>query len=333
MSAPAAGPVLSVRDLIKSYPPDRTALSGVNLTAAAGEVVGLLGANGAGKTTLVGVCTTRVRATSGGVRLAGLDVSRHASEVKRRIGVVTQHQTLDRSLRVADILYWHCRYFNFSRRRARARAVELLELFDLAGRGREPVFALSGGLARRLQLATAIAHDPQIVFLDEPTTGLDADARSVLWQRIRYLADQGACVLLTTHYLEEADRLSTRLVVLDRGRVIAEGTAAELRDRVGADTLITAQVERPTPLVQDHLARVKGITHVWGNRGELELFARHRDGLISDIATVLLPCGLRDLDVNKPSLEQVTSALQTDDYPSKGETHDHRRRSVRHAYN
>ncbi|MBV9604941.1 MAG: ATP-binding cassette domain-containing protein [Solirubrobacterales bacterium] len=217
----------------------------------------MLGRNGAGETTLVGVCTAWARPTAGIVRLAGLDVCRQPSEVKRRIGVVAQHNTLERSLRVGDVLYWHCRYFNLSRRVARTRAGELLELFELSDRARERIFALSGGLARRLQLAAAVAHDPQVVFLDEPTTGLDIAARQILWQRIRDLAGAGACVLLTTHYLEEADQLSTRLVVLDRGRVIAHGTPDQLRDRIGADTLIRATVARPDHGLERRLSLVR----------------------------------------------------------------------------
>jgi ABC-2 type transport system ATP-binding protein len=313
MSAAASGPVLAVSGLIKRYGPDRTALDGVDLLAHRGEIMGLLGRNGAGKTTLVGACTARVRATAGTVCVDGVDVTRRPAEVKRRIGVVTQHNTLDRSLPTADVLYWHCRYFNLTRRAARIRTTELLELFALSERAREPIYALSGGLARRLQLAAAVAHDPQVVFLDEPTTGLDVDARQILWQRIRALADAGACVLLTTHYLEEADQLSTRLAVLDRGRLIAQGAPDELRDRVGADTLITARVERPAAL-ERRVTAIAGITHLERDVDRLKLFARQRDGLIAELASVLLPVGLLDLTIDKPTLEHVTSAL----------THSHR---------
>jgi ABC-2 type transport system ATP-binding protein len=313
MSALSSQPLLSVAGLVKRYPPDRTALAGVDLVAQPGEIVGLLGRNGAGKTTLVGACTARVRPTVGTVRLAGIDVSRQPAEVKRRIGVVPQHNTLDRSLAVADVLYWHCRYFNLSRRVARTRTGELLELFELSDRARERIFALSGGLARRLQLAVAIAHDPQIVFLDEPTTGLDVAARQILWQRIRELASAGASVLLTTHYLEEADQLSSRLVVLDGGRLIAQGTPDQLRDRIGADTLIHATVERPDHGLEQRLSQISGVTHLNRDRNQLALFTRHRDGLIAELSRALLPAGLIDLTIAKPSLEQVTAALtQTD---------------------
>jgi ABC-2 type transport system ATP-binding protein len=309
MNDKPAVPLVSVRGLVKRYAPGRVALHGVDLAAERGEIVGLLGRNGAGKTTLVGACTTRVRPTAGTVRLAGLDVTRHPSEVKRRIGVVPQHNTLDRSLHVGELLYWHCRYFNASRRAARTRTSELLELFELSDRRAESILALSGGLARRLQLAAAVAHDPEIVFLDEPTTGLDVEARKVFWERIRALADGGGCVLLTTHYLEEADQLSTRLAVLDHGRLIAEGSPDQLRDRVGADTTIRVELERCDERAERQICQIAGITHVTRDRNRIQLLARHRHGLIAELTAALLPAGLIDLAVDKASLEHLITVL------------------------
>ena len=147
------------------------------------------------------------------------------------------------------------------------------------------------------------------MFLDEPSTGLDAGARQALWQRIRALADHGACVLLTTHYLEEADQLSSRLIVLDHGTVIAEGTPAQLRDRVGADTLITATLEHRTSELHRQVERIAGVTHASSDGNQLRAFARHRDGLIAEVTTLLLPAGMRDLQISRPTLEHVTAEL------------------------
>ena len=182
-------PALTIAGLTKTYegPPPVAALSGVDLSVEAGEIFGLLGPNGAGKTTTVGVCTTRVRPSGGVVTVDGFDVACDPAEVKRRIGVVTQHNTLDRSCTVWENLYYHCRYFGMSGADARSRTDTLLEQFRLTDRASAMAVTLSGGLAQRVQIARGIAHHPSLLFLDEPTAGLDPQSRLVLWELVEGL--------------------------------------------------------------------------------------------------------------------------------------------------
>ena len=300
---------LEVRSLGKHYPGGRVALAGVDLEAAKGEILGLLGPNGAGKTTLVGCCTTRLRPTTGTVQVAGIDVARRPADAKRQIGVVTQYGNLDRSLRVGEIVYWHCRYFNFGRASARARSAELLALLALADRRRDAVASLSGGLARRVQLACSIAHGPEVLFLDEPTTGLDTETRHALWGLIREIADRGTTVLLTTHYLEEADRLCSRLAVINDGAIVAEGTPSQLRDRVGANTLIELILDESAENAAARVARLPGVTRARADGNRVQVFAMNRDHLIAEVSQATLPYGLRDLAVNRPTLETVIADI------------------------
>jgi ABC-2 type transport system ATP-binding protein len=229
-------PALDLTELTKVYPgPDGVkALDRLTLQVRQGEIFGLLGPNGAGKTTTVGICTTRVRATGGHALIEGLDVQRDPSDVKRRIGVVTQQNTLDRSCTLRENLVYHCRYFGMNGRASGQRADELLERFKLTDRAGVMPMALSGGLAQRVQIARAIAHRPGILFLDEPTAGLDPQSRLALWELVADLRRDGLTVLLTTHYMEEADRLADRLAIIDHGRLLITGTAAELKQSTGA---------------------------------------------------------------------------------------------------
>ena len=220
--APAA---VSVEELSKTYRGGHApALDGVTLSVGAGEILGLLGPNGAGKSTLVGCATTTVVPSAGRVRIAGLDVAADPVAAKRLLGVVPQHNTLDRQVSAYENLYLHCRYFGIGRGEARARATSLLEAFGLAERPKASVWALSGGQARRLQVARALAHSPQVMFLDEPTVGLDPQSRQVLWDLIATIRDHGTAVILSTHYMDEADVLADRVAVIDHGRVIALDT-------------------------------------------------------------------------------------------------------------
>ena len=210
-----------IEGLTKRYPrADRAAVDGVDLYALDGETLGLLGPNGAGKSTTIGVCTTRITPSAGWVRVAGWDVTRSGHSVRRDIGVVTQQNTLDRSCTVFENLYFHCRFFGMGRGAARARAAELLEAFALAPRaGHKPAW-LSGGMVQRVQIARAIAHRPRVLFLDEPTAGLDPQSRLALWELLDDLRSTGTTVVLTTHHLEEAERLCDRVAIMDGGRVL-----------------------------------------------------------------------------------------------------------------
>jgi len=298
---------LVVERLAKRYPgpPEITALDGVDLEVQPGEIFGLLGPNGAGKTTTVGVCTTRVRATSGRVLVEGLDVRAEPGAVKRRIGVVTQQNTLDRSCSLRENLYFHCRFFGFAASDARARADELLQRLRLADRAGALPLTLSGGLAQRVQIARAIAHRPRILFLDEPTAGLDPQSRLALWELVAELRRDGLTVLLTTHYMEEADRLSDRVAIIDHGRVLVTGTPAELKRTVGAGTVIQVQVERADPALVAALRGLPAVREVELGPGGLRVLAQGRDGLLSSLVEAAIPYGLRDVAIAEPTLETV----------------------------
>ncbi|MFI0263833.1 ATP-binding cassette domain-containing protein [Streptomyces sp. NPDC017056] len=210
-----------------------TALDRVDIRVPRGSVLGLLGHNGAGKTTLVHVLSTMLAPDGGTARVAGLDVTRHAHEVRGRIGLTGQFASVDEQLPGVDNLVLIGRLLGASRRDARARATELLEVFDLADAASRPARTYSGGMRRRLDLAASLVGQPEVIFLDEPTTGLDPASRVALWQIVEQLVGDGTTVLLTTQYLEEADRLADSITVLSEGRVVASGTAAELKERMG----------------------------------------------------------------------------------------------------
>jgi ABC-2 type transport system ATP-binding protein len=208
---------------------DVTAVDGLDLSVGQGEIFGLLGPNGAGKTTTVGMLTTRVVPTAGRACINGVDVAAEPARAKSFIGVVHQVNTLDRSLTVWENLYFHGRYYGMSARAARERADSLLERFRLAHRGHAQVRALSGGMAQRLMVARAVLHRPAVLFLDEPTAGLDPQSRLALWEIVGELHDGGQTILLTTHYMEEAEEFCDRVAIMDHGRILALDTPAALK--------------------------------------------------------------------------------------------------------
>ncbi len=212
---------------------DVTALDGVSVQVPRGAVLGLLGHNGAGKTTLVNILTTMLPPTSGTARVAGFDVVRDGDEVRGRIGLTGQFASVDEQLSGFDNLVLIARLLGANRREARARATELLDLFDLTASAKRPARTYSGGMRRRLDLAASLVGRPDVIFLDEPTTGLDPESRIGMWEIVEELVGDGTTVLLTTQYLEEADRLADAITVLSAGRVVASGTAAELKSQVG----------------------------------------------------------------------------------------------------
>jgi ABC-2 type transport system ATP-binding protein len=234
---------VQTRDLRKTYAGGVEALRGIDLDIAAGELFGLLGPNGAGKTTTIGILTTRTRPTSGTALVGGTDVVRDPVAVRQHIGVVPQRPNPDRSLDVLQNLVFHAAYFGIAPRIARERARELLRSLGILEKEKEKVDNLSGGQQQRLMIARALIHDPDVIFLDEPTVGLDPHARRALWELLLSLNAEGHTIVLTTHYMEEADRLCDRIGIVDRGRLLALGEPAQLKARTADGSLDTFFIE------------------------------------------------------------------------------------------
>jgi len=231
-------PAVAARQLIKTYPGDVTALSGMDVTVETGTVFGLLGPNGAGKSTTVKILTTLARPDSGTATVAGHDVLRHPDRVRRAIGVVAQSSGADPVATGRENLQLQGRLYGLKGADLGRRVDELLERFKLADAAGRQVKGYSGGMRRRLDVALGLVHRPEVLFLDEPTTGLDPEARTAMWDEIARLAgDEGLTILLTTHYLEEADRLAERIAIVDRGRVVVEGTPDALKGELRGDAV------------------------------------------------------------------------------------------------
>jgi daunorubicin resistance ABC transporter ATP-binding subunit len=287
------------------------ALDGLDLEVPAGAIVGVLGPNGAGKTTAVRILTTLTTPDGGSARIAGHDVQREADDVRRMIGVAAQDATLDEVLSGRQNLVLIGRLSGLARRRARARATELLAQFDLVDAADRLLREYSGGMRRRLDLAASIVTRPPVLFLDEPTTGLDPTSRLRMWDVIRELVADGATLLLTTQYLDEADELADRIVVVDHGRAIADGTAAELKAQTGGArlevTLSEVDAAAPDALAQFAAGRV----HVSHDGRRLRAPVRGRAGLATTVVRALDEAGISvdDVQVHQPSLDDVFFAL------------------------
>ena len=254
--------LVDVHDLHKRYKPDAPeAVAGIDFSVSEGEIFGLLGPNGAGKTTTIGVITTRVKATSGRVVVDGVDVSKAPVAVKRRIAVVPQLSNLDRALTALENLTFHAAYFGASRGERRRQAVELLDRFGLAERANHSVNDFSGGMAQRLMIARALMHNPRLLVLDEPTTGLDPQSRLFLWETMLDLRNRGTTLILTTHDMAEADRLCHRIAIIDHGKIIALDTPRGLRRLLPAEAGIELVLETPTDPASD-FARVGGVARL-----------------------------------------------------------------------
>lgn len=311
-------PAILAQDLRKTYTTPRgeiSAVRGIDLEVPHGEFFGLLGPNGAGKSTTIRMLTTLLRPTAGRATVCGLDVTGDPVGVKRRIGMVAQRDTLDADLTVEENLEFRGRYFGMSRREASRRGGQLLEFFSLADRRRSRPFELSGGQSKRLMIGRALVHRPEVLFLDEPTAGLDIQARLNLWDLLRGLHSDGQTIVLTTHYMEEADELCERLAVIDHGIVLACDTAKMLQESVGAETVITVAYEGG-PLDLGKLRRRSGVNKLEETPGQVRVFVRVPDGVLGDLVAIAgaSQATITDVTQLRPSLETVFLTLTGREY-------------------
>jgi ABC-2 type transport system ATP-binding protein len=309
-SAPS---VILTKDLTKVYGgADFRAVDELNLSVETGEIFGLLGPNGAGKTTVAGMLTTRVIPTSGTAHVAGVDVIAHPAVAKQFIGVVSQTNTLDRQLTVWENLYFHGRLFGMGASDSRQTADRLLEQFQLARWAKASVYALSGGMAQRLMVARSIFHRPAVLFMDEPTAGLDPQSRLALWEILEQLNGEGQTILLTTHYMEEAEQLCDRVAIMDHGKILALDTPAGLKRSVGIDTIVTVRASGDQEKLAATLeAGVPGISAGRLTDKGVELHVSGVDRLLARVISAAEDGGFQvaDLAVAEPSLETVFISL------------------------
>ena len=305
----AGTPVIRTTGLTKVYPgTDFKAVDNLDLVVYHREIFGLLGPNGAGKTTTAGMLTTRVVPTAGSAVVGGVDVVAHPTLAKQLLGVVSQQNTLDRQLTCWENLYFHGRLFGMAPKECRATADEMLERFHLAKWAKASVYALSGGMAQRLMVARSIFHRPAVLFMDEPTAGLDPQGRLALWDILGELNRDGQTILLTTHYMEEADRLCDRVAIMDHGRILALDTPVGLKATVGADTIVTVRVAGDAVglagVLEQHVA---GTTRVRPIDGGAELHVKGSTGVLPRVIAAAEQGGyqLADISVTEPTLETV----------------------------
>jgi ABC-2 type transport system ATP-binding protein len=304
------GPAISVRGLVKSFGKVR-ALDGIDLAVQRGTVLGVLGPNGAGKTTTVRILATLLKPDAGSARVAGLDVVRDAGALRAKIGLAGQYAAVDEHLTGEENLVMVGRLYGMNRKGATTRAGELLERFQLTDAAERVAKTYSGGMRRRLDLAAALVASPPVLFLDEPTTGLDPRSRVGLWETIEGLVAEGTTVLLTTQYLDEAERLADRIAVIDRGTVIAEGTADELKDRVGGERLEVhltdrADAERAAEALAPMSSEAPQV-----DEETLRVPVEQRTGAIMEAVRRLddAGVGVEDLGVRRPTLDEVFLSL------------------------
>jgi len=330
----AAQPAIGVRNLVKRYAKAKTnAVDDVSFDVSKGEIFGLLGPNGAGKTTTIGVLTTAIVPTKGSASIMSVDVARDPIEVKQRIAVVPQQSNLDRSLRVREILTFHAAYHGVQRKQREMLADRLLDELGLGERKNDKVNQYSGGMVQRLMIARALMHAPDVLFLDEPTNNLDPQSRLFLWERIRDLNAQGLTILLTTHDMDEADRLCNRIAVMDHGKILVNDSSSELKKLIPGGTVleVRAHAEPSTSneirdRVAEALSSMPGVTKVEKGLGNgaapsgdapaeqsepgslaFRVYAKDANILIGPTAQALLSsrAEVRDLSVKQPTLEEV----------------------------
>jgi ABC-2 type transport system ATP-binding protein len=313
----AESSVIQVRDLVKVYGSDTRALDGINFQVAAGELFGFLGPNGAGKTTTIRILATLLKATSGFASVAGLDVATHPREVRQRLGLAMQQPALDAFSTGRESIELNGRMHRVPGGELKRRTDELLELMGLTSVAGKLTGTYSGGMKRRLDLATALVHRPEVLILDEPTEGLDPQSRTALWEELERISSGGTTMLLTTHYMEEADRLCSRLAIIDNGQIMVEGAPSELKRAIGADTVV---IELEADAEGDGMAHQQAeARRLLEGMIDADAIAPHPAGLSMAVpnASKTIPSLLRQLDsgsnglkiaglqMHQPSLDDV----------------------------
>jgi ABC-2 type transport system ATP-binding protein len=306
-------PVIEVRDLVKVYGTDTRAVDGITFEVAPGELFGFLGPNGAGKTTTIRILATLLRQTEGIARVAGIDVAADPGEVRKRLGLAMQTPALDAFSTGRETLELAGHLHRMPAAEIRRRTDELLELMGLTSVAKKLTGTYSGGMKRRLDLASALVHRPQVLILDEPTEGLDPQSRTALWEELERISRAGTTMLLTTHYMEEADRLCTRLAIIDNGKIVVEGEPAELKQSIGADTVVL-QLEAANGDLELQRASVRRLLE---GVVDAEAISEHPAGVTLEVpnASAAIPALLRRLDgdglqiaglqMSQPSLDNV----------------------------
>jgi len=287
------------------------ALEGLDLSVGAGEFFGLLGPNGAGKTTTIGILTTRVVPTGGQASIGGADVVAQAVAVRRRIGVVPQRPNPDRGLNVLENLTFHAAYFGFPRAASRARALGILERLGLADRATSRVDELSGGQLQRLMIARALVHEPRVIFLDEPTVGLDPQARLALWEILRGLHDEGRTIVMTTHYMEEAEKLCARVAIVDRGKLLACDAPDALKKQAPGGTLVELTLDGEAAPAREAARAVAGVLDVVADGASLRVYHPGGGEAVARLIGVVQAAGRQVTNIRlvPPNLETLFLAL------------------------
>jgi ABC-2 type transport system ATP-binding protein len=306
---PTSGPIIRTEGLARTFKTRGgvvEAVRGVDLEIRAGEIFGFLGPNGAGKTTTLRMLATLLPPTGGTAIVAGADLTREPQRVRERIGYVPQGGSTDPAATARSELVIQGRLYGMNRRTAEARAGEVLALFDLESAADRPLAGYSGGMRRRLDIGLGIVHRPSVLFLDEPTAGLDPQARAHLWQEIAGLRRNGTTVFLTTHYLEEADALADRLAIIDHGLIVAEGTADELKRQVAGD-VVTLGVDGPSEPVLEAVRRQPYVREASAEDGVIRLYVERGDAAVPQLLRLLDGVGLatQSIALHRPSLDDV----------------------------
>jgi len=305
--AATGAPIIQADDLVKVYKGGTRAVDGVSVEVAEGEIFGFLGPNGAGKTTTMRILGTLHHQTSGTAKVLGLDLPEHANEVQKRIGFAMQEVGMDELATAREMLVLHARLYGIPKKEAAQQAEDLLKTFDLAEHADRRVTRFSGGMQRRLDLAVSLIHTPEVLFLDEPSTGLDPKSRSDLWRVLRKLQGQGITMLLSTHYMEEADELCDRIAIIHAGRIAAIDTPENLKRSVGADTVRVSLGSHPTDAQRRALERSFGVHNVSFEEGAIDIRVKDGSKALLPALQVVADHGItvKETRVLTPTLEDV----------------------------